>query len=77
MKTADPELMRAINRYHVIDAIRRDGPIARVEIVERTELSPATVSAITGALIEEGLVDVLRVAAGRMVPVAGPVCCLA
>ena len=24
MKTADPELMRAINRYHVIDVIRRD-----------------------------------------------------
>jgi predicted NBD/HSP70 family sugar kinase len=65
MKTADPELMRAINRYHVIDAIRRDGPIARVEIAERTELSPATVSAITGALIEEGLVDVLRVATGE------------
>lgn len=61
MKTADPELMRAINRYHVIDVIRRDGPIARVEISERTELSRATVSAITGALIEEGLIDVVRV----------------
>jgi predicted NBD/HSP70 family sugar kinase len=61
MKTADPELMRAINRYHVIDAIRRDGPIARVAIAEHIELSPATVSAITGALIEEGLIDVLRV----------------
>jgi predicted NBD/HSP70 family sugar kinase len=54
-------LMRAINRYHVIDVIRRDGPIARVEIVERTALSPATISAITGALIEEGLIDVVRV----------------
>lgn len=61
MKTADPELMRAINRYHVIDVIRRDGPIARVEISERTELSRATVSAITGALIEEGLIDVVRI----------------
>lgn len=61
MKTADPELMRAINRYHVIDLVRRDGPIARVEIAQRTELSPATISAITGALIEEGLIDVLRV----------------
>ncbi|MBO1075198.1 ROK family transcriptional regulator [Roseomonas marmotae] len=65
MKTADPELMRAINRYHVIDTIRRDGPIARVEIAERTELSPATVSAITAALIEEGLVDALRVASAE------------
>jgi len=36
MKTADPEFMRAINRFHVMDAIRRHGPIARVEICERT-----------------------------------------
>jgi predicted NBD/HSP70 family sugar kinase len=56
MKTADPELMRAINRYHVIDVIRRHGPIARVEIVERTELSRATISAITGGLIDEGII---------------------
>lgn len=61
MKTADPELMRAINRYHVIDVIRRDGPIARVDIAERTELSRATVSAITGALIESGLIGVVRI----------------
>lgn len=61
MKTADPELIRAINRYHVIDVIRREGPIARVEIAERTQLSPATISAITGALIEEGVIDVHRV----------------
>ena len=54
--------MRAINRYHVIDAIRRAGPIARVAISERTELSAATVSAITAALIEEGLVQVHHVA---------------
>ncbi len=63
MKTADPEFMRAINRYHVVDTVRAHGPIARVEIAERTELSRATVSAITGALIEEGLVDVRRVEA--------------
>lgn len=61
MKTADPELMRAINRYHVIDVIRRDGPMARVEIAERTELSRATISAITGDLIEAGLIRVLTV----------------
>jgi predicted NBD/HSP70 family sugar kinase len=61
MKTADPELMRAINRFHVIDVLRREGPIARVGIVERTELSPATVSAITGGLIEQGVLNVLRV----------------
>ncbi|WP_127072999.1 ROK family transcriptional regulator [Pelagibacterium lentulum] len=56
MKTADPELMRAINRFHVLDTIRRHGPIARVEICERTELSATTVSAITASLIDDGLV---------------------
>jgi predicted NBD/HSP70 family sugar kinase len=56
MKTADPEFMRAINRFHVMDAIRRLGPIARVEICERTELSPTTVSAITAALLDDGLI---------------------
>ncbi len=61
MKTADPELMRAINRFHVIDIIRRQAPIARVEIADRTDLSRATVSAITGALIEDGLVNAVHV----------------
>jgi predicted NBD/HSP70 family sugar kinase len=65
MKTADPELMRAINRYHVIDVVRRNGPIARVEIAERTELSRATISAITGDLIESGLIRVVTVDASE------------
>ena len=64
MKTADPELMRAINRFHVMDAIRRFGPISRVEISEQTELSPTTVSAITAALLEDGLIVPRQVAPG-------------
>jgi len=56
MKTADPELMRAINRLLVVDAIRRRGPIARVEISELTELSATTVSAITAALLDDKLI---------------------
>jgi predicted NBD/HSP70 family sugar kinase len=56
MKTADPELMRAINRFHVVDTIRRFGPIARVEICAQTELSPTTVSAITATLLDDGLI---------------------
>jgi predicted NBD/HSP70 family sugar kinase len=56
MKTADPELMRAINRLNVMDTIRRRGPIARVEISELTELSATTVSAITAALLDDGLI---------------------
>lgn len=57
VKIADPLLMREINKFHVLETIRRHGQISRVEISERTMLSGTTVSAITGALIEEGLID--------------------
>ncbi|SIQ30688.1 transcriptional regulator, MarR family [Rhizobium sp. RU35A] len=56
MKTADPELMRAINRFTVLDTIRRFGPISRVEISERSQLSTTTVSAITASLLDDGLI---------------------
>jgi predicted NBD/HSP70 family sugar kinase len=65
MKTADPELMRAINRFHVMDAIRRFGPVSRVEISQLTELSPTTVSAITAALLDDRLITPLQVGAVR------------
>jgi len=65
MKTADPELMRAINRFHVMDAIRRFGPVSRVEISQVTELSPTTVSAITAALLDDRLITPLQVGAVR------------
>jgi predicted NBD/HSP70 family sugar kinase len=64
MKTADPELMRAINRFHVMDAIRKRGPISRTEISAWTELSAATVSAITAALLEDELIVVRHVPSG-------------
>lgn len=56
MKTADPELMRAINRFHVLDTIRRTGSISRVEIGERTQLSATTISAITASLLDDELI---------------------
>lgn len=56
MKTADPELMRAINRFHVLDAIRRGGSISRTEISAYTDLSSTTVSAITASLLDDGLI---------------------
>jgi predicted NBD/HSP70 family sugar kinase len=65
MKTADPEFMRAINRFHVMDAIRRFGPISRVEIADRTDLSPTTVSAITSALLEDALIVPRQIGAVR------------
>jgi predicted NBD/HSP70 family sugar kinase len=65
MKTADPELMRAINRFHVMDVIRRFGPVSRVEISQLTELSPTTVSAITAALLDDRLIIPLQLGAVR------------
>jgi len=65
MKTADPELMRAINRFHVMDAIRRFGPVSRVEISQLTDLSATTVSAITAALLDDRLITPLQVGAVR------------
>jgi len=65
MKTADPELMRAINRFHVMDAVRRFGPMSRVEISQLTELSATTVSAITAALLDDRLIVPLQVGAVR------------
>jgi predicted NBD/HSP70 family sugar kinase len=65
MKTADPELMRAINRFHVMDAIRRLGPVARVEICQVTELSATTVSAITASLLDDALITSVQVGAVR------------
>ncbi len=65
MKTADPELMRAINRFHVMDAIRRFGRVSRVEISQLTELSTTTVSAITAALLDDKLIIPLQIGAVR------------
>ena len=60
VKIADPLLMREINKYHVLETIRCFGRISRVEISERTLLSGTTVSAITAALIDEGLIEAIH-----------------
>lgn len=49
-------LMRGINRTLLLNAIKTDEPISRADLAHRTGLSPATVTAITGDLIDEGLV---------------------
>ena len=54
--TGNRELIRAINRSHVLNAIKADGPIGRAEIARRTGLSPATVTSISAKLILQGLV---------------------
>ena len=71
VKIADPLLMREINKYHVLETIRCHGQISRVEISERTLLSGTTVSAITAALIDEGLIEAIHTATRNMGPAAG------
>lgn len=53
---ANQRWMRRVNRALVLACIQRDGPISRVRIAERTALSRATVSAITTALLREGII---------------------
>lgn len=50
------DLIRAINRSIILNVIKTRGPIGRAEVARLTALSPATVTAITADLINEGLV---------------------
>ena len=54
--TGNRELIRAINRSHVLNAVKTHGPIGRADIARRTGLSPATVTSISAKLISQGLI---------------------
>jgi glucokinase-like ROK family protein len=54
--TGNRDLIRAINRSHVLNAIKTYGPIGRADIARRTGLSPATVTSISAKLISQDLV---------------------
>jgi len=53
---------RRRNQEAVFQAVHRDGPISRIDIASRLQLSPAAVTNITGALIERGVVYESRTA---------------
>ena len=53
---ADRDQIRRQNRSVVLQALRRKGPQARIDLGRVTQLSPATVTSITSDLIAEGLV---------------------
>jgi hypothetical protein len=50
------DLIRSINRFVVLNAIKAHAPIARAQLARRTGLSPATITAIAAELIEDDLV---------------------
>lgn len=47
------------NRNRILECIFRDAPIARIDIAELTEITPATVTLTVNALISEDLVEEL------------------
>ncbi len=55
MAVANRDLMRAINRFSILHAIRDIGPISRVDISRTTGLSQAAVTSITAELLAAGM----------------------
>lgn len=53
---ADRDKIRRQNRSVLLQALRRTGRLARIDLGRETRLSPATVTAITSDLIAEGIV---------------------
>ncbi len=49
--------LRTLNRFRILDEIRLSGPVSRIEIAERTGLSPSLITKITAGLIEEGWIS--------------------
>lgn len=57
-RTASTGLTRDLNRAAIFRMIGSSGPIARTHLARRLGLSPATVTAVTRELIDQGLVQV-------------------
>ena len=55
-RTGDLKLIQELNRSIVLDMIRQNGPISRVQIAEKIKLSPTTVTSAVNDLIQDGLV---------------------
>lgn len=58
-RTASTGLTRDLNRAAIFKLIGSSGPIARAQIARQLGLSPATVTAVTRELLEQGLVRVV------------------
>ncbi len=56
MPVANRDLIRAINQFNILNAIRKEKRISRIEIARLTGLSQASVTGITAQLIEEKII---------------------
>lgn len=54
---ADQVFLQRINRITVLQHIRREGPISRIDLSRRTGLSPSTITNITRYLLSKGLIS--------------------
>jgi predicted NBD/HSP70 family sugar kinase len=61
MPAANKELIREINRFNILNAIRNAGAISRVEIAELTGQSRALVTNITAHLMAENLIYIKEI----------------
>src|SRR6266516_212841 len=59
-RTASVGLSRDLNRSAILRLIGATGPVARMDIARRLGLSPATVTAVTRELVDQGLVRVAK-----------------
>jgi len=51
------EILRSNTRLHILDAIRRAGRVARIDLAQTTQVSQATVTTVTAELIKQGLIE--------------------
>lgn len=56
LRPANRQLMRQINEMLLLNLIREHGPVSRTDLAATAHLSQATVSGITGGLIDQGLI---------------------
>lgn len=56
LKTGDLKFIQEWNRFLILNIIRKEGPISRIEIAKRIDLSPTTVTTAVSDMIREGLV---------------------
>ena len=54
---ADSDLVRRQNRLLLIEALRQQGPLARIEMGRHTGLSPASITSIASQLIADGILQ--------------------
>jgi predicted NBD/HSP70 family sugar kinase len=56
MDRIDLDHSQPLNRHRILQAVRLHGPLARVDLGSIVGLSPASISAITGELMRDGLI---------------------